>query len=568
MTRRKPVLFGVIMLLVAVLAGPTACTSSKELPLIEGKAVVAMVNGEPITQEEYEQEILSLHAPKLEGGESDAETAAGDDASQKKAGRIDYAGLLKRIIDARLIVQEAKTIGLAELPEYREAKASYSQGALQSLLRKQVLSDVKPDQNVVDGFYQQAIREWKLTSILFSKEEDAKRLAAKVRKGADFDELVKKAVSERKARGGTYDEYQPGNDILPPIYEALLSMGTGSVSPVIDLSGRYALVKVEDYRLMESQEKKDAATERALQQKKQEVWLEYVESLKKKYARTNSDIIERLDLDTSLEAFDQLKKDDRVITEIADSDRITVADLVSALEQKYFHSVKGQIEKRGLNANKNDMLERLIEKKVLLHEARAVGVDQANAYAVLMKTFETSRLFGLFLQKVVLPEIRIEEAEVQKYYDDHRSDFTSPERMQLDGIVFKQRADAEDAMRKLRAGDQYSWIKANAEGQVDPKTEGLLQLGGAVVVVPRLSEDLRNSLSGAKPGDFRLYESPDGYFYVLSIMAVDTPTVLDFATVKQPIARQIYKERTEAAFVDWVKKLRDAADVKTYMQYR
>ena len=115
-----------LLLLVVLMTGTTACVATHKLPLIDGKETVAMVNGEPITRDEYQQEISALHAQMAEAKENADEMAAGKKADEKKPGRIDYAGLLKRMIDARLIVQEARRIGLNELPEVRDEVANYS----------------------------------------------------------------------------------------------------------------------------------------------------------------------------------------------------------------------------------------------------------------------------------------------------------------------------------------------------------------------------------------------------------------------------------------------------------
>lgn len=550
-----------------LLAGATACVSTHALPRIDGKEVVAMVNGEPITREEYEKGIASMHAAKQAETQHAEETAGGDRSAPKKPGPIDYEGLLKRQVDARLIVQEAKRIGLDDLPEYKETMEKYSEGVLRMMLMKQALKDVKPDAAVVDERYQKAIREWKLTSVMFPKEEDAKHMEAEISAGGQFDDLMNKAITDKKARGGRYEEYQTGEEMTPSVYDALLSMGTGSTTPVLPVPGGYAIVKVDDFRLQEDQERRDAAYEFALQLKKKEASTAYVESVKTKLVKTDTALLDSIDFETTVDAFEQMTKDDRVIAEIAGNGRITVMDLAGAMQQKYFHGLERMLGKKGLNTKKYDTMEQMVERKALVQEARNTGIDKTEEYSVLIKTYEDAQLFGLFLQKVVLPEVKVTDAESKAYYDGHLSDYASPERMQLDGIVFNQRSDAEDAMQRLRAGDQFSWIKEHAEGQGDRSAVESLGLGGMIVAMPALSDGLRNALSGANAGDTRLYESPQGQFYVISVIAVFPPSVQDYTAVRQPIVRQLYNEHLQAGVADWVAKLRAAAEVKVYMKY-
>ncbi|NTW66404.1 MAG: hypothetical protein HGB21_08900 [Nitrospirae bacterium] len=566
MMKKNAARFVFLLPLAVLFAGTTACVSPHTLPLIEGKEAVAIVNGEPVTLEEYEQEIATMHATKLAEKERTDAPAGGDNSARKGPGAIDYPGLLNRMIDARLVVQEAKRIGLDELPEFKEAREKYSQWVLRTLLMKQALKDVKPDTDAVDALYQKKIREWKLTSVMFPKEEDAKQLAAGVTAGGNFDDLMSKAIAHKKARGGRYEDYQKGDEITPSIYDALLTMGTGSVSPVIPVTGGYALVKVEDFRLQEGPEKKEAASDTVLQLKRKKASEEYVESLKAKLVKKDKELLDSIDFETSLD-FEQMTKDERTIAEIAGDGRITVADLADAMSKKYFHGVERKIGKKGLNAKRNETLEQTVEKKVLVQEARNEGLDKTDAYVVLLKTYENSQLFSLFLKRALLPEVKLSDQEIKAYYESHRADFTLPEKMQLDSVDFLKRGDAEETLRKLRAGDQFPWIKAHAEGQVGKSTAESVILGGNIFTITALNDGLRNALSGASAGDFRFYESPEGYFSVISVMAVYPPSVQDYDAVRPLIAKKLYNEHTQASFADWVAKLRSAAEVKVYMNF-
>ena len=194
--------------------------------------------------------------------------------------------------------------------------------------------------------------------------------------------------------------------------------------------------------------------------------------------------------------------------------------------------------------------------------------EKTEAYAVLVRTYENSLVFGMFMQKVVLPDIKVMESEVKTYYDGHRSDYTSPATMNLDSVVFKNRSDAEEAMRKLRAGDELSWIKANSGGQIqlakdDPDH---LILNGNSIATTTMDEGLKTALTGADAGDFRLYESPEGYFYVISVVSVNPPETEDYLSVREPIAKQLYGEHVQAGLADWVEKLRSSADIKVYLK--
>src|SRR5208337_4378688 len=90
-----------MFLIISFSAGMVGIASGKDLPVIKGKKTVATVNGDPITLEELDRDVAR---------------AAGASRSE----------VLRRLINASLIVQEAKRIGLNEQPEIRKMVESFA----------------------------------------------------------------------------------------------------------------------------------------------------------------------------------------------------------------------------------------------------------------------------------------------------------------------------------------------------------------------------------------------------------------------------------------------------------
>src|SRR4030042_4785376 len=82
--------------------GTTGFVSDKGLPVIKGKKVVAIVNGDSIPLDELNHELATLHQ-EVKG--------------EEKVGKEKVSDLLRRLINTRLIIQEAKRMGLHEIKE-------------------------------------------------------------------------------------------------------------------------------------------------------------------------------------------------------------------------------------------------------------------------------------------------------------------------------------------------------------------------------------------------------------------------------------------------------------------
>ena len=144
-----------------------------------------------------------------------------------KAGKKDFGPALDRMIEVRLLIQEARAMGIADLPEIQASIAAYRESTLQELLKHEVTKDARPDPAVFEKQYRDATREWKIKSALFTKLADANAVKAAVASGKSFDDLLKQAVTDKKAKGGAAAEFIPRDRMLPEVVTVLESMQKG-----------------------------------------------------------------------------------------------------------------------------------------------------------------------------------------------------------------------------------------------------------------------------------------------------------------------------------------------------
>ncbi len=113
----------------------------------------------------------------------------------------DFRPILDRLVNARLLLAEAREMGIAELPEVKDVLTNFEKVGAREMLQERVTRDVKPDAKEVEQSYRETVRELKVRSVLFSRQTDANAFHAAVKKGGDFAALVKKAVADKKAKG-------------------------------------------------------------------------------------------------------------------------------------------------------------------------------------------------------------------------------------------------------------------------------------------------------------------------------------------------------------------------------
>jgi hypothetical protein len=138
--------------------------------------------------------------------------------------------------------------------------------------------------------------------------------------------------------------------------------------------------------------------------------------------------------------------------------------------------------------------------------------------------------------------------------------------LRVRSLAFARRDAAEAAIRKLREGTDYAWIAANADGRLDARTPGLLSLDGQPVMTDAMPAGVKKAVAGVKAGDLRLYASPEGPVYVLSIQQVIPPGPKPYADVREDIARKLYGEKLEQSLDSYAARLRARSSVATYLK--
>ena len=548
---KRAVFITVICLLFGVLP---AYAAEGKLPIIDGELAVATVNDEPITLEEFNRAIAASHAAR---------------PGTKTAGRIDYSKIINRMINTRLVVLEARNIGLDDLPQVKKMVADYSRSNLIELLLEGYVKDIKPDQDEVKKIYQEMVQERQVSSVRFAKEELAKNFQEKIKSGSSFEEAVKNAVDEGIAEEGVLGQYLKEKDLAPQIAQVVSKMEIGSTSPVVAIGGKgFIILRLEGKRFPEEEdaEAMERARRQVLNQERVKAAKGYYQDLKKKYVRTNKELIDGLDYESEEPGFDNLLKDKRVIVEINGEQSVTVGELTEALKQKFFHGVERAIKAKEVNKSKDQVLEGILEKRILLKEALKKGIDRSDEYKNRIKDYEISAVFGAFVNKVIIPDIKLDQKELKNHYQKNVAKYTFPEMMRIKELVFGKKSDAVTAVEKLTAGTDFDWLSSNAEGQVDKDTKGLLIFKGELLTVSSMPEGVQKTISGAKPGDFRLYESPEGYFYVLYIYHLLPGTPRPFESVKNDIAKEVFDDKVRKALEAYADQLREYYPVKIYAE--
>jgi hypothetical protein len=483
---------------------------------------------------------------------------------EERGGKKDFRPMLERMIDARLIVQEATAMGIADLSEIKENVEKYKETALREALQREAVKDAKPDRKVLEKAVREAIKEWKLKSVLVDKESDAKELVNAAKAGKKFDDLAKALVDAKKAKGGEAAAFFSREQLLPAIATSLAKAERGSVVGPVRAQDGWAVMHVEDVAYPEKPKLRAEAEAKALSAARKAALERYYAGLVKKYVKKDEPLIKKLDFEAKKPGLAALKKDQRVVARVQGGTPITVALLGAEIEKPFYHGIENAIREKKVNRMKGAALDALISQQLVPLEARRLKLETTPTYLKIIEHYRSSVLFTQFVEKAVIPDVKVTDDDCKKYFESHRSDFTYPAFYKLESIGFDAEKDAQAALKKLQAGTDLKWLRANSDGQVK---DGLadVQFNGGTVSANALPSPLRPILASAKKGDWRIFKSERDQFHVVHALEITPPEQRPFDQVKDEVKDKLLAMRVEATVKDWVAKIRQARPVKIYL---
>jgi peptidyl-prolyl cis-trans isomerase C len=224
---------------------------------------------------------------------------------------------------------------------------------------------------------------------------------------------------------------------------------------------------------------------------------------------------------------------------------------------------------------KKEFLDNLIRFEVLAKEAERQGLDKdPDVQLTLRKVMVQKLVQKNFADQAGAKDLP--DAELQKYYDDHKDEFQKPKKVRLAAIVFAAPAGAPDRAKKVAAARQAlaevkKAEKANplafvaavgkySEDAASKAVSGDLNFKSKEELEKGYGKELAEAAFALKSGETSgVVETAQGV-YVVKATGVQEELNRPFDQVKAQIASKLFREKRTKDFDELVKKLK--ADAK------
>ncbi len=285
-TLRKSVCFVIILSSLFLFA----CAKKGEQQSAGSGSYVAKVGSTTLTEEDIKREMKGL-PPQIQA------MFEGQTGMEKFVGEL---------VKKEILFLEAKKKGLEDNPEYKKKVEDFKKLTLISmLLEKEIEDKTKVSEKDVKDYYDAHKAEFAANSqirashILVKTEEEAKKIAEQLKKGADFATLAKeKSIDTGSAKNGGDLGFFSRGQMVPEFERAAFSLKKGEVSAPVKTQYGYHLIKVTDRKEgtpLEFDKVKDLLTQKLTAEKQKAVFDSYIEGLKSSYkVEINKDAIAKL----------------------------------------------------------------------------------------------------------------------------------------------------------------------------------------------------------------------------------------------------------------------------------
>ncbi|MHB8243489.1 MAG: peptidyl-prolyl cis-trans isomerase [Solirubrobacteraceae bacterium] len=162
-------------------------------------------------------------------------------------------------------------------------------------------------------------------------------------------------------------------------------------------------------------------------------------------------------------------------------------------------------------------------------------------------------------QKILKSHAKVTKSAVEKYYNEHKSSYGTPEQRKVEIILTKTEAAASSAKKEVESGKSFASVAKKVSIDPTSKTKG----GLLTVIKGQEEKSLDTAIFGAKTNTLSgPVKTPFGY-YVFEVLSVTAGKQQSLAQSESAIKQQLTSKQQQEAFTKFVKEFKKKWKAKT-----
>ncbi len=517
------IIYKVCFVLASLLIFLCACAS-----LNQKEKILAVVDGEPITEGDFKYAVTISHRR--------------EDLSS--AGSLNLEQYVHKLIEDKLIIQEARKLGMDKLPEIQQAIEAYIlRESVVRLHDEEIVKKVSVTEEELMDYYKKNYEEFTLGIIEMKSQEEIDNILEMLKKGEEFDSLAKKYSQHPSRERGGQIKITKGA-MSNSLKDAISSLKIGEITDVVFENNKYYIVKLIDRKeapIREFTNVKESIRKSIRKQKEDELSEAYLGELRK---RSNIKIDQELLSSLDLSNKENYQNDDRVLVDV-NGDILRVKDFISMIKPS--NKISNEV-----------VINNWIDRKLVDQLALSRHYEQKDELKKMIKRYKDQLLKNAFIKRIIMPQIVVTEDAIKEYYLNNKNNFLKPTRYKIQQITVKTIEGANEIINNLKNGADFSWMAKRHS--LDSSAEKGGDIGW--VTKTQLPEEIRLIIDNLKIGDITPAVKVNSSYRIIKLTDRIEGGVEDYEKAKDAVFSGYFDNQLDSFLKKYIEELKKDAKIK------
>ena len=191
-----------------------------------------------------------------------------------------------------------------------------------------------------------------------------------------------------------------------------------------------------------------------------------------------------------------------------------------------------------------EMLDSMVVRELVMQDAQKQGIDKSPEIAAKMEDMKKRVVVEAYLKKKVEEQVKLSDADLQKFYDQNKDKFKAGEQLRASHILVKTEKEAQDVLTQLKSGAKFEDLAKKVS--VDPAGQKGGDLGwfGKGSMIPEFEKVAFSMKEGETSG---IVKTKFG-FHVIKLTGKRPAGLLPFAEVKEQLKAKLMPEKQQEVF--------------------
>lgn len=229
-----------------------------------------------------------------------------------------------------------------------------------------------------------------------------------------------------------------------------------------------------------------------------------------------------------------IAKSSQVLAKVGDT------EITTTYFERQLSNLPESMQKLSLEGEgKRALLDGMINREILYKEATKRKIENNVELRRKMDEIKKELVINTFIQNEVASKIKIDDKEIQDYFNSHPEEFKNREEIRISQIVVPEKKEADDILSRLRGGEDFG--KLAVKYSID-KPSAIRNGDVGFFTYNQLPSQIRDSVFRISTGGIsEAHKLPGGY----EIYKIMDRRVVSYTLdqIKEPLRLQLMKQK-------------------------